>query len=238
MEVNNKKILLVEDDPNFGAILKDYLIMNNFDVTLAKNGMEGFEKFRKEAYDLCILDVMMPYKDGFTLAREIRDKNKEIPIIFLTAKTMKEDVLKGYKVGADDYLNKPFDSEVLLFKIKAIIQRKSTESLADSKQFEFEIGNFHLNSKLRFLTFKDEEPAKLSPKENELLRLLALHENDLMPRELALTKIWRDDNYFTSRSMDVYIAKLRKYLKKDEDVEILNIHGEGFRLVVKSQADK
>src|SRR5690554_6167227 len=237
MEVNNKKILLVEDDPNFGAILKDYLIMNNFDVTLAKNGMEGFEKFRKEAYDLCILDVMMPYKDGFTLAREIRDKNKEIPIIFLTAKTMKEDVLKGYKVGADDYLNKPFDSEVLLMKIKAIIQRKSTDSLADSKQFEFQIGNFHLNSKLRFLTYKDDKTEKLSPKENELLRLLALHKNDLMPRELALTKIWRDDNYFTSRSMDVYIAKLRKYLSKDDGVEILNIHGEGFRLVVKDEVD-
>jgi len=145
---------------------------------------------------------------------------------------MKEDVLKGYKVGADDYLNKPFDSEVLLMKIKAIMQRKATDSLADSKQFEFTIGDFHLNSKLRFLTFKEDEPIKLSPKENELLRLLALHENDLMPRELALTKIWRDDNYFTSRSMDVYIAKLRKYLKVDPNVEILNIHGEGFRLVV------
>src|SRR5690554_5997067 len=233
MEVNNKKILLVEDDPNFGSILKDYLVMNNFDVTLARNGMEGFEKFRKETFDLCILDVMMPYKDGFTLAREIRDKNKEIPIIFLTAKTMKEDVLKGYKVGADDYLNKPFDSEVLLMKIKAIIQRKATDSIADSKQFEFEIGNFFLNSKLRFLTYKDEDPIKLSPKENDLLRLLALHKNDLMQRELALIKIWRDDNYFTSRSMDVYIAKLRKYLSKDDGVEIVNIHGEGFRLVVK-----
>jgi len=233
MEVNNKKILLVEDDPNFGAILKDYLIMNNFDVTLAKNGMEGFEKFRKEAYDLCILDVMMPYKDGFTLAREIRDKNKEIPIIFLTAKTMKEDVLKGYKVGADDYLNKPFDSEVLLMKIKAIIQRKSSEVKAENTQFEFQIGKFHLNSKLRFLTFEKEEAIKLSPKENELLKMLAIYENDLMPREKALTKIWRDDNYFTSRSMDVYIAKLRKYLKLDENVEIINIHGEGFRLVTK-----
>ncbi|MCF8714605.1 response regulator transcription factor [Joostella atrarenae] len=238
METVNKKILLVEDDPNFGIVLKDYLSMNDFDVTLAKNGMEGYEKFRKDHYDLCILDVMMPYKDGFTLAKEIREKDENIPIIFLTAKTMKEDVLKGYKVGADDYLNKPFDSEVLLFKIKAIIQRKSTESLADSKQFEFVIGNFHLNSKLRFLTYKEEEPIKLSPKENELLRLLALHENDLMPRELALTKIWRDDNYFTSRSMDVYIAKLRKYLKKDDEVEILNIHGEGFRLVVKTEAEK
>jgi two-component system, OmpR family, response regulator len=233
METENKKILLVEDDQNFGAILKDYLSLNDFEVTLAKNGMEGFEKFKKDNFDLCILDVMMPYKDGYTLAKEIREKNKDIPLIFLTAKSMKEDVLKGYKVGADDYLNKPFDSEVLLMKIRAIIQRKATESKNEHVKFEFEIGDFHLNSKLRFLTFKNEEPIKLSPKENELLKLLALHENDLMPRELALTKIWRDDNYFTSRSMDVYIAKLRKYLKPDENVEILNIHGEGFRLVVK-----
>ena len=206
METENKRILLVEDDPNFGTVLKDYLAMNDYDVTHAKNGMEGFEKFKKGDCDLCILDVMMPYKDGFTLAKEIREKNKEIPIIFLTAKALKEDVLKGYKVGADDYLNKPFDSEVLLMKIKAIIQRKATDTASDSKEFEF-------------------------------LRLLALHKNDLMPRELALTKIWRDDNYFTSRSMDVYIAKLRKYLSKDDDVEIINIHGEGFRLVVKSEVD-
>jgi len=232
MEKAQKKILLVEDDPNFGSVLKDYLSLNDYDVTLAKNGMEGFEKFKKDNYHLCILDVMMPYKDGFTLAKEIRERNKEVPIIFLTAKAMKEDVLKGYKVGADDYLNKPFDSEVLLMKINAIMLRKVKDSIADSATFEFKIGEFDLNSKLRFLTIGSEEPVKLSPKENELLRLLALHENDLMSRELALTKIWRDDNYFTSRSMDVYIAKLRKYLKKDENVEILNIHGEGFRLVV------
>ena len=237
MEEQNKKILLVEDDPNFGTILKDYLMMNDYEVTHAKNGMEGFEKFKKDDFDLCILDVMMPYKDGFTLAKEIREKNQDVPIIFLTAKAMKEDVLKGYKVGADDYLNKPFDSEVLLMKIKAIIQRKAKDSIADSKEFEFQIGNFFLNSKLRFLTFHKENPVKLSPKENELLRLLALHKNDLMPRELALIKIWRDDNYFTSRSMDVYIAKLRKYLNKEDDVEIINIHGEGFRLVVKSEVD-
>lgn len=235
---NNKKILLVEDDPNFGAILKDYLAINDFEVTLAKNGMEGFEKFKRDAFDLCILDVMMPYKDGFTLAKEIREKNKEVPIIFLTAKSMKEDVLRGYKVGADDYLNKPFDSEVLLMKIKAIIHRKTSEIKADNTKFEFQIGKFHLNSKLRFLTFEDQEPIKLSPKENELLKLLAIYENDLMPREVALTKIWRDDNYFTSRSMDVYIAKLRKYLKLDEAVEILNIHGEGFRLVVKGDDEE
>lgn len=233
---DNKRILLVEDDPNFGTVLKDYLVMNDFDVVHAKNGMEGFDKFKKDTYDICILDVMMPYKDGFTLAKEIREKDAEIPIIFLTAKAMKEDVLKGYKVGADDYLNKPFDSEVLLMKIRAIIQRKGAESVADSKEFEFKIGEFHLNSKLRFLTYKEEDPIKLSPKENELLRLLALHINDLMPRELALQKIWRDDNYFTSRSMDVYIAKLRKYLKGDDNVKIVNIHGEGFRLLVQNEA--
>lgn len=234
MEKLPKKILLVEDDQNFGAILKDYLMLNDFDVTLAKNGMEGFEKFKKENYDLCILDVMMPYKDGYTLAKEIREKNKEVPIVFLTAKTMKEDVLKGYKVGADDYLNKPFDSEVLLMKIKAIMQRKSAEVKPENIKFEFTIGKFHLNSKLRFLTFPGKDPIKLSPKENELLKMLALYEDDLMPREMALTKIWRDDNYFTSRSMDVYIAKLRKYLKLDEKVEILNVHGEGFRLAIQS----
>lgn len=238
MENEQKKILLVEDDPNFGTVLKDYLSLNDYDVTHAKNGMEGFEKFKKDDFDLCILDVMMPYKDGFTLAKEIREKDEDVPIIFLTAKSMKEDVLRGYKVGADDYLNKPFDSEVLLMKIRAIIQRKSVESVADSKQFEFDLGNFHLNSKLRFLKYKDEEPEKLSPKENDLLRLLALHVDDLMPRELALTKIWRDDNYFTSRSMDVYIAKLRKYLKKDDKVKILNIHGEGFRLVVEEDKEE
>ena len=237
METQNKKILLVDDDPNFGTVLKDYLTMNDYNVIHAKNGMEGFEKFKKDDYDLCILDVMMPYKDGFTLAKDIREKNQDVPIIFLTAKAMKEDVLKGYKVGADDYLNKPFDSEVLLMKIKAIMQRKAKDSIAESKEFEFQIGNFFLNTKLRFLTSHKENPVKISPKENELLRLLALHKNDLMPRELALIKIWRDDNYFTSRSMDVYIAKLRKYLNKEDDVEIINIHGEGFRLVVKSEVD-
>ena len=212
--------------------------MSGFDVTLAKNGMEGFDKFRKESFDLCILDVMMPYKDGFTLAKEIREKNEKVPIIFLTARTMREDVLKGYKVGADDYLNKPFDSEILLMKTRSMLQRKAVDAVEDSKKFEFEIGDFFLNSKLRFLKYKDEEPMKLSPKENELLRLLALHENDLMQREYALTKIWKDDNYFTSRSMDVYIAKLRKYLKKDKNVEIVNIHGEGFRMVTKKEEEE
>jgi len=228
----NKKILLVEDDPNFGTVLKDYLKLNDYDVTHAKDGLEGLISFKNDDYDICILDVMMPKKDGFTLAKDIRSVNKDIPIIFLTAKSMKEDVLRGYQAGADDYLNKPFDSEVLLYKLKAIIQRKEVDGSAEDNQFEFEIGNFHLNSKLRQLSYDGGDPRKLSPKENKLLKLLALYKNDLLPREMALTKIWRDDNYFTSRSMDVYIAKLRKYLKLDENVEIINIHGEGFRLVV------
>ena len=207
--------------------------MNDYNVTHAKDGIEGLIMFKNNDFDLCILDVMMPRKDGFSLAQDIRSSNKEIPIIFLTAKTLKEDVLRGYQVGADDYLNKPFDSEVLLFKIKAILQRKESDTSAEDEQFEFEIGSFFFNSKLRHLSVGENEPQKLSPKESKLLKMLALHKNDLMPRELALTKIWRDDNYFTSRSMDVYIAKLRKYLKLDESVEILNIHGEGFRLVDK-----
>ncbi len=233
--MGSKKILLVEDDPNFGTVLKDYLALNDYNVTHAKDGIEGLIMFKNSDYDLCILDVMMPRKDGFSLAQDIRGTNKEVPIIFLTAKTLKEDVLRGYSVGADDYLNKPFDSEVLLHKIKAILQRKDSDKSKESEQFEFNIGSFFFNSKLRHLSIGEtEEPTKLSPKESKLLRMLAIHKNDLMPRELALTKIWRDDNYFTSRSMDVYIAKLRKYLKLDENVEILNIHGEGFRLVDKS----
>jgi len=231
--MENKRILLVEDDPNFGNVLRDYLSLNNYSVTLAKDGLEGFVFFKNNEYDLCILDVMMPRKDGFSLAEDIRKTNTKVPIVFLTAKTMKEDVLRGYQVGADDYLTKPFDSEVLLYKIKAIFQRKESEIGKTDEVFEFEIGGFYLNAKLRQLIYKGGEPQKLSPKENKLLKMLAQHKNDLMPRELALTKIWRDDNYFTSRSMDVYIAKLRKYLSKDDQVEIVNIHGEGFRLVEK-----
>lgn len=226
-------ILLVEDDPNFGNVLRDYLELNDYEVTLAKDGIEGFVLFKNNDYDLCILDVMMPRKDGFSLAEDIRRTNTQIPIIFLTAKTMKEDVLRGYQVGADDYLTKPFDSEVLLYKIKAIFQRKENEFTKEEEDFIFTVGSFQLNSKLRQLTYKNEAPQKLSPKENKLIKMLMQHKNDLMPREMALTKIWRDDNYFTSRSMDVYIAKLRKYLSLDDKVEIINIHGEGFRLVEK-----
>jgi len=232
MKINIKKILLVEDDTNFGNMLKEYLSLNNYEVILKKNGIEGSKSFNSLKFDLCILDVMMPYKDGFTLAKEIRAIDENIPLIFLSAKTLKHDVLKGFKLGADDYLSKPFDSEILLAKLKAIFNRIHVTETPHSLNTQFKIANFNFNSKFRLLTYGNDQPIKLSPKESDLLRLLILYVNDLMPREVALNKIWRDDNYFTSRSMDVYIAKLRKYLKKDKNVEILNIHGEGFRLVL------
>ncbi|MDA9622730.1 response regulator transcription factor [Flavobacteriaceae bacterium] len=231
MKNNDKNILLVEDDVNFGAILNDFLKLHSYNVTLAKNGIEGLEKFKKNSFGLCILDVMLPFKDGFTLAKEIRDLNKDVPLFFLTAKTLKDDVLKGYKLGADDYLTKPFDSDILLLKIKTIFKRKKISSSDNNTKFIYEFADFKFNSKLRILKYNDDKEVKLSPKENELLKLLLNHLNDLMPRELALIKIWNDDNYFTSRSMDVYIAKIRKYLQKDDRLEIENIHGEGFRLI-------
>ena len=227
----NKKILLVEDDPNFGRILKDYLTINNYEVILAVNGIEGFEKFNKSEFNLCILDIMMPFKDGLTLAKEIREINETIPLIFLTAKNLKDDVLKGYKIGADDYLTKPFDSEILLAKIKSILNRKPLVNTDQEDVFEFDFGEFSFYSKLRILTHKDGKSFKLSPKENQLLKMLVLNFDDLLPRDIALNKIWRDANYFTSRSMDVYIAKLRKYLEKDASLKIINVHGEGFRLM-------
>ena len=231
MKNNDKNILLVEDDVNFGTILNDFLKLHSYNVTLAKNGIEGLEKFKKNDFDLCILDVMLPFKDGFTLAKEIRDLNKDVPLFFLTAKTLKDDVLKGYKLGADDYLTKPFDSDILLLKIKSIFKRKKISNSDNNTKFLYEFANFKFNSKLRILKYNEDKDVKLSPKENELLKLLLNHLNDLMPRELALIKIWNDDNYFTSRSMDVYIAKIRKYLQKDDRLEIENIHGEGFRLI-------
>ena len=233
MIATKKKILLVEDDQNFGTILRDYLELHGYEVVLARNGVEGGEKFGKEEFSICLLDVMMPYKDGFTLAKEIRKSDTTIPIIFLTAKSMKDDVIKGYNLGADDYLTKPFDSDVLLLKMKAMFERMEQNVVnLDKAKHLFTIGKFKFNAKLRELTHDATPVVKLSPKEGALLQLLALHQNDLMPRELALKKIWRDDTYFTSRSMDVYIAKLRKHLKADSSIVISNIHGEGFRMSV------
>ena len=229
---SKKKILLVEDDNNFGSILRDYLILHSYETTLAKNGIEGLEKFRKHNYDLCILDVMMPFKDGFSLASDIRSINDEVPLIFLTAKSLKEDVIKGFKIGADDYLIKPFDSEILLFKIKSIFKRKiSLKKVSDAK-VDYIFSSFKYNSKFRELQFKNDKPITLSPKEGKLLTLLLDNINDLTTREEALVKIWNDDNYFTSRSMDVYVTKIRKYLSKDPKIKIENIHGKGFKFSI------
>lgn len=224
----NHKILLVEDDPNFGMILKDYLELHDYTVVLAQDGVIGLNEFKKSDFDICILDVMMPRKDGFTLAEEIKQIDAKQNLIFLTAKSLKEDVLQGYKVGADDYLNKPFDSEVLLYKIKAILGRNKEDEVEEAK--ELTIGVFNFNHRLRILS-NDGKEQKLSPKESELLKLLIHHKNDLLPRSTALLKIWKDDSYFAGRSMDVYVAKLRKYLKDDPNLEIQNIHSEGFRLI-------
>ncbi len=229
MEDKKSKILLCEDDTNLGMVLKNYLELNDYDVTLERDGRLGLAAFQREKYDICLLDVMMPNMDGFTLAEEIRDVDPDIPLFFLSAKTMKDDIIQGYKLGADDYITKPFDSEVLLLKIKAILKRNEEENRI-SDNIEFDLGRFHFNPKLRELKH-DDMTQTLSPKENELLKMLAEHKNDLLPRERALKKIWGSDTYFNGRSMDVYIAKLRKYLKDDTNIEIVNIHGNGFRLV-------
>jgi DNA-binding response OmpR family regulator len=199
-------------------------------VTLERDGRLGLGAFQREKFDLCLLDVMMPNVDGFTLAEEIRDIDPDVPLFFLSAKTLKEDILQGYRLGADDYITKPFDSDVLMHKIKAIIKRNEEDHKV-TDNLEFELGAYNFNPKLRELKFK-ETTQILSPKENELLKMLAEHKNDLLTREKALKKIWGSDTYFNGRSMDVYIAKLRKYLKEDNTIEIVNIHGNGFRLVV------
>jgi DNA-binding response OmpR family regulator len=224
------KILLCEDDSNLGLVLKNFLELNEYDVTLERDGRLGLGAFQREKFDLCLLDVMMPNVDGFTLAEEIRDIDPDVPLFFLSAKTLKEDILQGYRLGADDYITKPFDSDVLMHKIKAIIKRNEEDHKV-TDNLEFELGAYNFNPKLRELKFK-ETTQILSPKENELLKMLAEHKNDLLTREKALKKIWGSDTYFNGRSMDVYIAKLRKYLKEDNTIEIVNIHGNGFRLVV------
>jgi len=230
METAKPKILLCEDDTNLGMVLKNYLELNDYDVTLERDGRLGLAAFQREKYDICLLDVMMPNMDGFTLGEEIRDVNPDVPLFFLSAKTMKDDIIQGYKLGADDYITKPFDSEVLLHKIKAILKRNE-EMHKEEVNAEFDLGKYHFNPRLRELTINGKVQV-LSPKENELLKMLSEYKNDLLSREIALKKIWGSDTYFNGRSMDVYIAKLRKYLKEDPTIEIVNIHGNGFRLVV------
>lgn len=227
------KILLVEDDQNFGDVLCSYLEMHDYDVTLATDGEAGFRAFHKGTFDLCIFDVMMPKKDGFTLAKEIRDTDKTTPIVFLTAKSMKEDIISGFRIGADDYISKPFSSEELLYRIQAILKRSQPSDGRNEDQTEFLIGRYHFDYPTRILKLDDKKD-KLSPKEAQLLRLFCLYINEVLPRSIALTQIWGEDNYFTARSMDVFVTKLRKYLKADENIEIVNIHGNGFQLLVKS----
>ncbi len=229
--MNKEKLLLVEDDVNFGFVLKSYLEMNDFEVELISDGKDAVPAFSKKQYDLCVLDVMLPNVDGFTIAREFRKINKKTPIIFLTAKSLKDDVLEGFKAGADDYLTKPFDSDVLLVKIKAIIRRNSglKPEIAD----KVKIGKYQFDTKQRTLTYKDES-YRLTPREADLLKELILNKNTVLDRNEALKKIWGDDNYFNARSMDVYITKLRKYFKDDDKIQINNIHGSGFILVMEA----
>jgi two-component system OmpR family response regulator len=232
------KILLVEDDQNFGDVLCSYLEMHDYDVTLATDGQKGFDAFQRDVFDMCILDVMMPVKDGFTLAREIRAVNTSVPIVFLTAKAMKEDVVQGLKLGADDYITKPFSSEELLLRIRAILKRTQSGGSDKEDRSEFQIGRYHFNFPLRILSYSQDsgevDKEKLSPKEAQLLRMFAENANNVLTRTEALNKIWGEDNYFTARSMDVFVTKLRKYLRKDENIEIVNIHGNGFQLLIKN----
>lgn len=230
MEKPKIKILLAEDDPNLGTILKAYLEAKGFPTRLCVNGQEAHETYLKESFNFCILDVMMPLMDGFTLAREIRKVDKKIPILFLTAKTMQEDILEGLKIGADDYLTKPFSMEELLLRITAIYRRTYPEDGSDSEKTFFHLGKYTFDYSRQILKINDKEQ-KLTSKEAQLLKMLCDRTNDVLDRSEALNKIWLDDNYFNARSMDVYIAKLRKYLKDDEDVELLNVHGRGFKLV-------
>jgi len=222
------RILLAEDDQNLGSLLKEYLDLKGYHADLYPDGDKAYKGFIKDHYDLLLLDVMMPVMDGFTLASEIRQNNKEIPIIFLTAKALKEDVLEGFSIGADDYITKPFSMEELLFRIEAILRR--TRAGKDSDVHLFPLGKYNFNSQKQILTIEGKSQ-KLTTKESELLKLLCTNKNKVLERNFALRTIWFDDNYFNARSMDVYITKLRKYLKNDPSVEIINVHGKGFKII-------
>lgn len=227
------KLLLVEDDINFGAVLKSYLELNDLNVDWVDDGKNAFPLFEKNNYDLVLLDVMLPNVDGFSIARKIKDSGSEVPFIFITAKTLREDIVDGYKTGADDYITKPFDSEILLFKIKAILTRSQGGSVPMQTDI-YQPGQFEFDHRARTLINKKKDSKKtLSPKESELLRMLLEHKDEVLPKSLALNKIWGDANYFTTRSMDVYIAKLRKYLTDDPSIKIITIHGAGYRLIAK-----
>jgi DNA-binding response OmpR family regulator len=223
------KLLIAEDDPNLGQILKEYLEIKGFEADLARDGEEGSQMFRDNSYDLCVLDIMMPKKDGFTLAKEIQKSANPVPFIFLTAKSLKEDTIHGLEIGADDYITKPFSMEEFLLRINAILRRtKSGQYFEDNSKIS--LGDSILNYDQQVLAFND-QVISLTSKECELLKLLIQHKNKVLDRKLALNLIWHDDSYFNARSMDVYIAKLRKHLKMDSSLQIITIHGQGFKLV-------
>ena len=223
------RILLCEDDENLGMLLREYLQAKGYIADLFPDGDAGYKAFLKTKYDICVFDVMMPKKDGFTLAKEVRSANSEVPIIFLTAKTLKEDILEGFKIGADDYITKPFSMEELTLRVEAILRRVRGKRNKDNNTFK--IGNFTFDIQKQILSI-DGEQTKLTTKESELLNLLCTHANDVLNRDFALKTIWIDDNYFNARSMDVYITKLRKHLKADPAIEIINIHGKGYKLII------
>lgn len=228
------RILLCEDDENLGMLLREFLQAKGFQADLFPDGEAGYKAFLKGRYDMCVLDVMMPKKDGFTLAQEIRNVNAEVPIIFLTAKALKEDVLEGFKLGADDYLTKPFSMEELVFRIGAILRR--VRGKASREITMYKIGKFTFDTQKQLL-IADDKQQKLTTKESELLALLCSHANQILERNYALKSIWIDDNYFNARSMDVYITKLRKHLRPDPSVEIINIHGKGYKLIAPEQEE-
>ena len=225
------RILLIEDDPNLGLITQEALEIHGFKVTLCKDGKEGLACFIKDRFELCLIDVMLPVKDGFTLAEDIRKMDQKIPLIFLTAKCLKEDRIKGFQAGGDDYITKPFSMEELVLRIRAVLRRMNDLGTSDGNQI-YKVGCF-LFDYPHYLLKNDEEERKLTFKEAELLRLLLLHQNQILDRELALDHIWGEASYFTSRSMDVYISKLRKYLKDDPRIDIANIHGRGFKFTIR-----
>jgi len=231
---NQIKVLLAEDDKNLGTILKAYLEAKGYETDLCTDGKEALEKFKRAEYHFCILDIMMPVMDGFTLATEIRKLDKKVPVLFLTAKSMQDDKLHGFEIGADDYLTKPFSMEELLMRMKAIIRRSADDRV---KTTVFNIGRYTFDHNRQLLTVDDQEH-KLTSKEAELLRLLCENMNRVLDRSVALNKIWFDDSYFNARSMDVYITKLRKYFKDDSQVELMNVHGIGFKLVVNESGEK
>ena len=229
MEKQGINILLAEDDKNLGTVLKVYLDAKKYNTTLRVNGQEALEEFKKSDFDFLILDVMMPVKDGFTLAREVRELDKNVPVLFLTAKSLQEDKMEGFKIGADDYISKPFSMEELLARIEAILRRTQSQKAISNKAF-FTIGKFSFDV-TRHILSADGENQKLTSKEAELLKMLCATKNETLDRSVALKQIWHDDSYFNARSMDVYVTKLRKYLKSDPSIEILNVHGVGFKLI-------